>query len=186
MRRVLSLAAAGALLVVGGAAWAAPGEKATGEKLNLWLKLSGDLKPSLVAGEHELRLSGKGVSLLYDQFYAHDARGKKLGARMALSGKELRLEVDDTGAVYPITIDPTLAQEAKLTASDAAAGDLFGISVAIDGDTAVVSARNDDTAAGVNTGSVMCSCGAGRAGLSSRSSPRATRLQVTPSAPKWL
>ena len=44
------------------------------------------------------------------------------------------------------------AQQAKLTASDAAAGDQFGLSVSIDGDTAVVGAFLDDDA-GTNSGS---------------------------------
>jgi len=72
---------------------------------------------------------------------------------MKLSGGQVRLEVMDESAIYPVTIDPTLAQEAKLTASDAAAGDQFGINVAIDGETAVVGANTDDTAAGTAAGS---------------------------------
>src|SRR5439155_580953 len=44
-------------------------------------------------------------------------------------------------------------QEAKLTASDGAAGDNFGYSVAMDGDTAVVGSRSDDTPGGQNAGS---------------------------------
>ena len=42
--------------------------------------------------------------------------------------------------------------ETKLTASDAAAGDNFGFSVAIGGDTAVVGALHDDDA-GFGSGS---------------------------------
>ena len=42
----------------------------------------------------------------------------------------------------------TWTQQAKLTASDAAADDLFGSSVAVAGDTAVVGAYLDDTLAG--------------------------------------
>lgn len=44
-------------------------------------------------------------------------------------------------------------QQAKLTASDAAANDTFGISVAIDGDTIVVGAEADDTSGGTDAGS---------------------------------
>ncbi|MEK6644313.1 MAG: FG-GAP repeat protein [Planctomycetota bacterium] len=44
-------------------------------------------------------------------------------------------------------------QQAKLTASDAASGDTFGASVAIEGDTAVVTADQDDHAGGVSAGS---------------------------------
>jgi hypothetical protein len=41
----------------------------------------------------------------------------------------------------------------RLFASDAAAGDFFGVSVAISGETVVVGAHNDDGAAGLNQGS---------------------------------
>ncbi len=44
-------------------------------------------------------------------------------------------------------------QEAKLTASAGAAGDQFGVSVSISGDTAVVGAHQDDHAAGIDAGS---------------------------------
>jgi len=46
-----------------------------------------------------------------------------------------------------------LTQQAKLTASDAAAFDYFGNSVAVSGDTAVVGANCDDHAGGTNAGS---------------------------------
>ena len=49
------------------------------------------------------------------------------------SGSAYIFRTDDGGATY--------GQVAKLTASDAAAGDSFGVSVAIDGDTIVVGAR---------------------------------------------
>jgi len=44
-------------------------------------------------------------------------------------------------------------QQAKLTAADAAANDLFGYSVSISGDTAIVGAYFDDHAGGINSGS---------------------------------
>jgi hypothetical protein len=44
-------------------------------------------------------------------------------------------------------------QEAKLTASDAADGDLFGTAVSLSGDTAVVGAEEDDHEGGTNAGS---------------------------------
>ena len=55
----------------------------------------------------------------------------------------------DSGSAYLFTKPPTgwesTSTAAKLTASDGAAGDLFGFSVALDGDTVVVGAfRNDD------------------------------------------
>ena len=44
-------------------------------------------------------------------------------------------------------------QQAKLTASDAAASDYFGVSVSVSGDTAVIGANQDDHAGGTNAGS---------------------------------
>ena len=55
----------------------------------------------------------------------------------------MQLRVDDAGAAYPLAVDPWL-QQAKLTASDAAA---FGFSVAVSGDTAVVGAYLDSAGA---------------------------------------
>jgi hypothetical protein len=72
---------------------------------------------------------------------------------MKLAGDQVRIEVSDEGAIYPVTIDPTLTQQQKLEASDAGAGANFGITVAISGETVAVSARLDDGAAGADQGS---------------------------------
>jgi ribonuclease BN (tRNA processing enzyme) len=52
----------------------------------------------------------------------------------------------DSGSAYVFTRDAagTWSEQQKLTASDAAADDIFGVSVAVSGDTAVVGARGDD------------------------------------------
>ena len=60
--------------------------------------------------------------------------------------------MDDTGADYPLTIDPFF-QQAKLTASDGAANDAFGFSVAVSGDTVVVGAPVDTVGANATQGS---------------------------------
>jgi hypothetical protein len=60
----------------------------------------------------------------------------------------------NSGAAYVfVRTGPTWTQQQKLVAPDAEPGDLFGWSVAIDGDTAVVGATNDDDL-GSNSGSV--------------------------------
>ena len=52
---------------------------------------------------------------------------------------------DDSGSAYVFARDSSMwSQKAKLTASDAATGDEFGISVAVHGDTIVVGAHQDD------------------------------------------
>ena len=62
---------------------------------------------------------------------------------------------NDEGAAYVFARDSSMwSQKAKLTASDAAAGDEFGISVAVHGDTIVVGAhQDDDDINGDNSGS---------------------------------
>ncbi|MCZ7598794.1 MAG: FG-GAP repeat protein [Gammaproteobacteria bacterium] len=72
-----------------------------------------------------------------------DADGKRLGARLVDAasgpGAVLRIVIDDTGARYPVTIDPFI-QKAVLEPSDGERIDAFGWSVAADGDTVVVGA----------------------------------------------
>jgi hypothetical protein len=86
----------------------APGEKRDGEKLSLWLSLSGDLKARLADEGRAVLLEGRGVGLRYDSLHAYDATGRELPARMRLSEGGVKLEVSDKGAVYPLTIDPKL------------------------------------------------------------------------------
>lgn len=63
---------------------------------------------------------------------------------MQLRGSELVIGVEDAGAAYPVTIDPTWTEEAILTANDASQSAAFGLSVSVDGDTAIVGARGAD------------------------------------------
>jgi FG-GAP repeat len=133
----------------------APGKRRAGERLNLWLKLSGDLKARLLDSGQAIQLNGRGAGagLRYEKLHAFDATGRGLEARMRLAGDEVKLEVQDEGAIYPVTIDPTFTQQQKLVASDAAADDQFGVSVAISGETAVVGAQGDEGPAGGFQGS---------------------------------
>ncbi|MCL4489182.1 MAG: Ig-like domain repeat protein [Chloroflexi bacterium] len=98
----------------------------------------------------KLDAGGRGVTLLgedgegglrYTGLSACDAAGKALQAWLEIAGGSLLVRVDDTGAQYPIMIDPWI-QAARLTASDGAAYDILGYSVAIDGDTIVAGASN--------------------------------------------
>ncbi|MBS1786188.1 MAG: putative Ig domain-containing protein [Acidobacteria bacterium] len=58
------------------------------------------------------------------------------------------------GAAYAfVRSGTTWTQQQKLTAADADADDYFGISVALDGNTAVIGAAGDDTGANVDQGS---------------------------------
>ena len=64
-------------------------------------------------------------------------QGRALTARIEGRGRELALLVCDLGATYPITIDPLFATiQSKLAENHDYSGNLFGSSVALDGETA--------------------------------------------------
>ena len=116
--------------------------------LTLEICLPGTVQPVM---EGENQSTGTGAKLLlqdavgrtlarYTGLCTCDADGKVLPSRLAFAGETLLILVDDRDARYPIVIDPWL-QKTKLTATDGAAGDSFGFSVAIDGDTAAVGGR---------------------------------------------
>ncbi len=97
------------------------------------------------------RNSGGERVLRYRGLVAHDARGKELRAWVEAERERLWLRVEDAGAEYPVVVDPFI-QQAKLTASDGAAADQFGISVGISGDVVVVGAVTHDVGANANQG----------------------------------
>ncbi|MCW5970331.1 MAG: FG-GAP repeat protein [Blastocatellales bacterium] len=114
------------------------------EPLRVVMSVSGGLRARVEDGGQAVALRyEKGSQVLrYDHLAAWDARGRWLPSHMEASGKgdEITLVVEDAGAVYPVTIDPLFTEVKKLIASDGAAGDRFGFSVSISGDTVVVGA----------------------------------------------
>ena len=131
----------------------APG-RSTGAPLTLTLRLSGNLVASADAAKTGAILSGPdgAQALHYRGLTAFDATGRELPAWLDVENARLSLRVDDTGAQYPVVVDPFI-QQVKLTAPDGATGDRFG-GVAIDGDTLVVGATADDVDGNVDQGSV--------------------------------
>ena len=124
------------------------------EALTLALRLSGDLSavPDPRGEGMALQARGGGTALRYRGLVAWDSTGRTLPAWWQGHGSEIRLRVDDAEARYPLTIDP-IFEDALLTASDGATSDLFGASVAVDGETVVVGAFNDDFGSGPGQGS---------------------------------
>jgi hypothetical protein len=94
------------------------------------------------------RLVGAGGALRYTDAFAVDAAGRALPARIEVAGGALAVAVDTAGAAWPIAVDPLLAAPtatfAPDTDGDGGFDSLLGESVAIDGDTAVVSSRTDN------------------------------------------
>jgi len=130
---------------------APPGKKDQGTPLRVRLTVTGEVRPALVDSGKALELiSANGKHWLrYDHVMATDASGRQLQTHFQADGKQISLLIDDTDAVYPLRIDPLFTQTKKLTASDAAADDRFGYSVATNGDTVVVGAytKNSNTGA---------------------------------------
>ena len=90
-----------------------------------------------------------GVWSEQDKLTASDsAAGDNFGTSVAVHGDTAVIGMDgddDGGSAYVFTrTGEGWSQQAKLTASDPAVGDSFGISVAVHGDTAVIGAWGDD------------------------------------------
>jgi hypothetical protein len=130
-----------------------PAERLTGEPLRLTLEIAGELRMRASNDRQAVELMdkfGRGV-LRYDHLKVTDTQGRELRAWMSVKGRELRLVVEDETASYPLTIDPTITQQAYLKASNTEALDRFGAAVAISGDTIVVGAPLEDSnATGIN------------------------------------
>lgn len=93
---------------------------------------------------------------------ADGADGDVFGISVALSGDTILVGADlndekalNAGAVYVYARSGSnWSQQAKLTAADGAETDIFGVRVALSGDTALISARrDDDEVMGVDAGS---------------------------------
>jgi hypothetical protein len=127
-------------------------------KLAFSSNLSSDLYTELTA---KLDANGCGISfftpqgqvLHYNNLLAWDANRVQLQASLAYTPGQITLRVDDRAAAYPITIDPLIYNEQKVVAPGEA-GDLVGISVAVEGDVALVGAYQDDVGANADQGSV--------------------------------
>lgn|GEM_PF-6523789 len=105
------------------------------------LALAGVRETKLQSNNTLILTDASGQQIRYAGLNVFDADSKVLPARFALTKNILSIQVDDSGAKYPLIIDPWI-QQVKLTANDGAANDKFGISVAVSGDTVVVGAPN--------------------------------------------
>lgn len=79
--------------------------------------------------------------LRYGHLVVMDANGKKIPSFISSRGNRILLHIRDKQARYPLTVDPLVWIENKVTASDGATGDNFGQAVALSGNTAMVGAN---------------------------------------------
>ncbi len=133
-----------------------PGQRDFG-KLVVEIRGESSLRPVVYKGSSELLFvnNQEQVILSYGELHAWDADGKALPASLRIDSGEIGISsfqvallVDDTGARYPVTVDPLIVSpEKKLVADDATTKvTLFGFSVSIHNDTLVVGAPSDNSA----------------------------------------
>lgn len=90
----------------------------------------------------------------YQGVKAWDATGRVLGARVERRGAtELAIVTEDSGAAYPVVIDPLFGSMQTRLVQESIDRDLFGSSLALSGQTALIGAPGDDTASGEDSGS---------------------------------
>ena len=120
----------------------------TEEPLELVLAVEGGFTALVLPGERDAVFTHpeSEARVFYTGLRAWDTLGQELEARLTQRGDRLSLLVEDRDATYPLTVDPWVwLEEAVLTPTGSSAVDGFGMSLSIDGDTAVASARFDDT-----------------------------------------
>ncbi len=94
------------------------------------------------------------ATVSYTDLFVTDALGKTVPAWLSVNCGEITIVVDDAQATYPLAIDPLVwLEQAKLTASDGAEYDFFGMSVSLSGDTALVGADSSTVGGQVHQGS---------------------------------
>ena len=113
---------------------APPPGRARGHLLRLDLAVSGNARALAAPGGQVIFRHGS-QALRYGGLVVTDASGRRLPAAITLRRGGLDLVTDTTGARYPLRIDPVLYTQAKLTATDGAANDQLGGSVAVSGTT---------------------------------------------------
>jgi len=78
--------------------------------------------------------------LRYGGLAVRDAAGHAIPAVLSAHGRIITLSIRAAHARWPITVDPLVWLQQEVTASDGAAGDQFGQSVALSGTTALIGA----------------------------------------------
>jgi hypothetical protein len=102
-----------------------------GGSVSIQLHSMGTLTP-VVTGSRALALKSRmgRTVLTYAGLSVTDATGRVIPARLRVADHQVRIVIDDAGAVYPVTVDPLL-QQAELSGTGAVAGARFGSSIAL-------------------------------------------------------
>jgi trimeric autotransporter adhesin len=110
-------------------------EKNTTGPLTVALAIAGNLTATVEQGGKGMSLSGRDSKQQfgYSGLFSTDADGKELPSRLEMAGNRLLIKVDDAGARYPVTIDPTWVNYTlDTTFNHFVPVDDAGVSVAVD------------------------------------------------------
>ena len=90
-----------------------PGDAHPGEPLILAVTVADGARPARPAitrqGDAVLLNPSGGSRLRYGELHSHDARGRELPSHLAVRGPQILLVVQDSGAEYPLVVEPTIA-----------------------------------------------------------------------------
>ncbi len=115
--------------------WTIPARPVGAEPVWIGLEIAGDLALRLDGGARSgVLVDALGETrLCYRDLHVFDATGRELEALFQPSPQGIGVEIDEAGAVYPLTVDPILTGPAWTAESDQE-GARFGISVSSAGD----------------------------------------------------
>ncbi|MEP7343014.1 MAG: putative Ig domain-containing protein, partial [Acidobacteriota bacterium] len=126
-----------------------PGARTPDATLRLALQVSTGWRAVASAEGKFVTLRGpKDEAVEYGKLVVRDNLGRNINARLTVAGEQVVIEVEDSEAAYPLTIDPLFTLQQKLLAADGAANDLLGFKVALSGNTALVGAPYADQTRG--------------------------------------
>ena len=141
------------------------------------IALGSGLSAVVSQGGRAARLhDGSGAEVLrYTDLRVVDASGRELPAGIEARGPGLAIRFDDTGARYPVEVDPLMWGEQEVLTPNSADTASFGQAVAVSGDTIVVGAPGREAWRGPTSSSAPATTWSLQQGLSA-SEPRG-RLQ---------
>ncbi|HWH11610.1 MAG TPA: Ig-like domain repeat protein, partial [Solirubrobacteraceae bacterium] len=114
------------------------------------MRTGGSLRPRGAGSQAEFVDAHGAAVARYGGLSVLDARGRRLAARIAVSGRRLSLIVADANAVYPLRIDPLVEQTKIVAGDESRPSSGFGSSLAIsqDGTTALIGSPGDNSSTG--------------------------------------
>jgi hypothetical protein len=125
--------------------FARPSDCATSSRLRIEVMLDASRAIVHPLGKSAVLRTASGSNYAYGELAAVDVTGRLLESWLRASPSGLLIEVDLSGAEFPVYVDPLVTTaQAKLVADDAAADEYFGHAVAVSGNRVVVGARFED------------------------------------------